>query len=45
MNTDIVASILCFIQNILDTVFSLLNSTVGALLGIDFEVPDIGCEE
>ena len=42
---DIVNTILCFIQTLLDSVFSLLNSTVGSLLGIEIATPDIGCEE
>ena len=38
-------SILCLLEDFLGTLFGLLNETLGALLGFEIPVPDLGCEE
>jgi hypothetical protein len=40
----LVNDILCLVEGFLASLFELLNSTLGGLLGFELAVPSIGCE-
>ena len=40
----LVNQILCIIQGIVDSLFSVLNSSLGGFLGVELTPPGLGCE-
>lgn len=40
----LVNQILCIIQGIVDSIFGILNSSLGGFLGVELTPPGLGCE-
>jgi hypothetical protein len=40
-----VNTILCFLQNLANTIYGILNDTVGSFLEVEFTPPGLGCVE